>query len=128
MPRYRGDDRFEHQGHSDYQTEVQSMTKPLEDGLRRVAEDLSGELEEDYVGVWKLDRLLRERGGSSPERVVRLVSFLLRDQRVLLGQFTNDCFVAWTGEIDAQLHRLLLELQALRRPPDIGEVAWLARR
>jgi len=99
--------------------------------LARMVSELRQECSEDYVGVWQITRMLRDEGHTPvemPDRVVEVVAALLSDGRVDIGQFEDEAFTAWQGDVGAKVSRLKAELQALGREPDIGEVAWLAER
>ena len=92
---------------------------------------LRKECSEDYVGLWQISRVLTDANVPAIELstlTLDVVSELLSDSRVDIGQFHEGVFVQWQGETEHKVSRLKTELQALGRPPDIGEIAWLAEQ
>jgi hypothetical protein len=97
----------------------------------QVAEKLSRELDEDYVGLWKVPWHIRRAWPNASDDQVRslagsiLTALLSSDVR--LGDLNADTgeFWPWPGENSVEA---AIEAWArLGRDPNIGEVAWLAR-
>jgi hypothetical protein len=99
----------------------------LDDVIARVREECN----EDYVGLWEIYRILEAKRGSAPDGpavVTTIVRALLNDEGVAIGQFEDEVFAEWPGDRETKLKRLRSELENLGRAPNIGEVAWLAKR
>jgi hypothetical protein len=97
-----------------------------------IAETLRRELDEDYVGIWKIPWHIRHRvEGVSDERVLGLgkavLETLLDDSTVRIGSLSgeSDVFTPWPREHSVE--HVMLEWSALGRDPNIAEIAWLAR-
>jgi hypothetical protein len=103
------------------------MTMPkLADIVAAVKENATS----DYVGMWEIHSMLKEDFGphaATPEQIVAVVRQLLEEDHVL-GQFQDRVFREWPGSSADQLGKLVAELSSLGHSPDIGEVAWLAKR
>ncbi|MDA8439916.1 MAG: hypothetical protein M0Z51_13790 [Propionibacterium sp.] len=97
----------------------------------QVAEKLSRELDEDYVGLWKVAWHIRRAwpDGSDDQMRSLAASILtvLLTTGVRLGDLDADTgqFCPWPGSNSVEA---AIEAWArLGRDPNIGEVAWLAR-
>jgi len=96
-----------------------------------VAETLSRELDEDYVGLWKLAWHIRRRlVDASDEDVRALAAGILQglqESAVSIGSLSeaSGAFTSWPTE--GGIDRAIQEWTALGRDPNIGEIAWLAR-
>lgn len=96
--------------------------------LKGIVADLRSECSDDYVGVWQIFRALADARVPASElqaATVEVVSQLLLDPLVAIGQFHENVFIPWADALNDKIRRLHAELQALGRVPDIGEVAWL---
>lgn len=97
-----------------------------------VAELISRELDEDYVGLWKVAwHLRRVRGDASDEQIRKLGEVILRGlapSGVSIGELseTSGIFSAWSDDVG--IERAVTQWAELQRDPNIGEIAWLARR
>ena len=96
-----------------------------------VAGKLRSELEDDYVGLWKVPwHLRRDLPGASDTLVAELAEAIL-DGLLGLGAVLGDLdgasgtFVPWPSA--GALSAAMAAWRALGRDPNIGEVAWLAR-
>jgi hypothetical protein len=98
--------------------------------LPAVIAQVRDECEEDFVGIWVVHRLLTDEAErvTAKDDILRVVDALLTGGQVTIGEFANGTFREWPGDTGTRLDRLRLELEKLGRPPDIGEVGWLARR
>jgi len=96
---------------------------------QKVRETIARELDEDYVEVWKiawhLRRLLPTASDIEVEEEARLIISGLCASGVLVGDLTDEGFVAWDrhDSVDEVIRRW----HQLGRDPTIGEVAWLMR-
>lgn len=97
-----------------------------------VAEVVSRELDEDYVGVWKVAWHLRRRLGSTTDEQVRELADVvirgLEPSGVSVGELdeSSGIFVAWPENVGVS--RLMEKWAMLGRDPNIGEIAWLMRQ
>ena len=96
-----------------------------------VAEKLSRELNEDYVGLWKVAwHIRRAWPGVSGDEVRSVANWILTDLLTAgarLGSLDANTgeFCPWpvANSVEAAIHAW----GKLGRDPNIGEVAWLAR-
>ena len=96
-----------------------------------VAEKVSRELDEDYVGLWVLPWHIRrawpEASDDKVRTLVRSILSALASSDVVLGDLDGDTgeFLPWSvgNPIEAAVEMWV----QLGRDPNIGEVAWLAR-
>lgn len=95
-----------------------------------VVAQVRDECDEDYVGMWEIHRLLAEAETSAPDQagILEVVDRLLAEGEVTIGQFSDGAFHEWPGDRAARVQRLQRELSELGRAPDIGDIAWLAKR
>jgi len=97
----------------------------------KVAEKISRELDDDYVGLWKLPWHIRHDWPSaSDEQVLALASSVLESLvsgGAALGDLDGETgsFEPWPSHL--QVETAIEFWQRLGRDPNIGEVAWLAR-
>ena len=99
--------------------------------IDEVVHELRQECEEDYVGLWEVARLLQEFRlgvGSRGQTIAAVAAALLADPEITIGQFEDKVFQEWPGDTADRVERLKRELSNLGRAPDIGEVAWIAKR
>jgi hypothetical protein len=96
-----------------------------------VAEKVSRELDEDYVGLWKLAWHLRRRIADLSDEAVRglAASILegLRESAVRVGSLSEESGIFTPWPADDGIDRAMQAWAALGRDPNIGEIAWLAR-
>ncbi len=96
-----------------------------------VAEAVSRELDEDFVGLWKLAWHLRRQIADLPDDKIRSLAAGilegLRGSAVRVGSLSEESgmFTPWPA--DKGIDRAMQEWAALGRDPNIGEIAWLAR-
>lgn len=94
-----------------------------------ILDQVEAEVREDYVGLWKISRLLLERGvheSAIRARTVHLVRRMVYERGLVLGSFDGERFVEWPGTPEQQFLRLHNDLAALGRVPTIGDVCWLS--
>ena len=108
------------------------MTRSILAKTVEVAEVISRELDEDYVGVWKIAWHLRRALPDASDSEIRELALAilqgLEASDVVVGDLSGDSglFTAWEPLVSAdEVERRWLELG---RDPNIGEVGWLARR
>jgi hypothetical protein len=85
------------------------------------------EAAEDYVGLWSVVRGLRALMPDVEDNIFQVaLDDLLRgllDSPCVFGEFVDELgFVTWPD--DQVVNQLLLEVAALDRDPDIGEIGW----
>jgi hypothetical protein len=96
-----------------------------------VADLISRELDEDYVGLWKVAWHIRRRIGDATDEKVRemaeAILLGLVESAVRVGDLSEESgiFTPWP-EHDG-VERAVRGWATLGRDPNIGEVAWLAR-
>lgn len=96
-----------------------------------VAEAISRELDEDFVGLWKLGWHLRRQIPGLPDEKVRSLAGAilqgLRGSAVRVGSLSEESgiFTPWPAEV--AIDRAMQAWAALGRDPNIGEIAWLVR-
>jgi len=96
-----------------------------------VAEELSRELDEDYVGLWVLPWLIRRDWPEVSDDVVRAISKsilrALTSIDVVLGDVDGDTgqFLPW--DCDDPVEAAMDMWVQLRHDPRLGEIAWLVR-
>jgi hypothetical protein len=97
----------------------------------QVAEKLSRELDEDYVGLWKVPWHIRRAWPNASDDQVRslaasiLTALLTGDVR--LGELDADTGEFWPWSAENSVDAVVEAWVHLGRDPNIGEVAWLAR-
>jgi hypothetical protein len=96
-----------------------------------VAEVISRELDDDYVGLWKVAWHLRRKLGSGSDKQIRELAEVILQGLAPSGVFVGELSEE-TGEFDAWseaagIDRAINEWAELGRDPNIGEIAWLAR-
>ena len=96
--------------------------------LSDVIAEVAAEVEEDFVGLWVVARLVREDRPDADSVELRGVTAdvcgALLAQGASLGQFRPDGeFETWDPA--SAVDRLLVEWNDLGRDPDIGEITWL---
>jgi hypothetical protein len=96
-----------------------------------VLESLVEECREDHVGLWRIVNAVRFDLGSADAAqtralALRLVRVLLQERGMQVGHPAPDGrrFIAWDLPPEQAVRRIEQEWAALRREPDIGEVAW----
>jgi hypothetical protein len=96
-----------------------------------VAEKVSRELDEDYVGLWVLPWHIRhDWPEASDDKVRSLARSILRaltSRDVVLGDLDGDTvdFLPWS--VDDSVDAAMEMWERLGRDPTIGEIAWLER-
>lgn len=97
-----------------------------------VAERVSRELDEDYVGLWVVfrhlrDSLMAQPAGADFRCLVQVVLTGLATAGARLGDLdaNTGVFLPWPSL--GATERAIADCAALGRDPNIGEVAWLAR-
>jgi hypothetical protein len=96
-----------------------------------VAESISRELDEDYVGLWVVAWHIRRRvEDASNETVYAVAEAILSslvESAVRIGSLAEESgtFTPWSA--DAGVKRAMREWMTLGRDPNIGEIAWLVR-
>jgi hypothetical protein len=97
-----------------------------------VAELLSRELDEDYVGLWTVPWHLRRRlSGVSDETVRMIAETILRglvESGLCVGELSESTGVFEPWPSSSGIDRAMQEWQALGRDPNIGEIAWVVRK
>ncbi|MTD56096.1 hypothetical protein [Amycolatopsis pithecellobii] len=97
-----------------------------------VAEVISRELDEDYVGLWTLAWHLRRRLGSvSDVRIRELAEVILRGlapSGVTVGDLSGETGIFDEWPEPAGIERAISQWARLGRDPNIGEIAWLVRQ
>lgn len=96
-----------------------------------VADKIRRELEEDYVGIWKVAWHLRRDLPNATDEVVRDLAEAVLGGLIGLGAVLGDldgvtgAFIPWppSGSLDSAM----AAWHVLGRDPNIGEIAWLAR-
>jgi hypothetical protein len=97
-----------------------------------VAEMISRELDEDYVGLWKVAWHLRQSLGSVSDQQVRELAAVilhgLLSSGLSVGELSEESgeFNAWSGP--AGIEHAMSEWASLGRDPNMGEIAWLVRQ
>jgi len=94
-------------------------------------ESVLAELEEDYVGLWLLfkeARMAESSGANISEIVLTTTRELIRNPNVVVGDFVNQDFLAWTYPQDRIMEEIVARLTKLNRDPDIGEVCWFSMK
>ncbi len=96
-----------------------------------VAEAVSRELDEDYVGLWKLVWHLRRRMEDVPDDTVRSLAAAilqgLSGSAVRVGSLSEESGIFTQWPAADGIDRAMQDWAALGRDPNIGEIAWLAR-
>jgi hypothetical protein len=97
-----------------------------------VAEIISRELDEDYVGLWKLAwHLRRSLDTVTDEQVRELARVILQGLKasgVSVGELSEatGAFDTWSEQ--AGIEKAITQWKQLGRDPNIGEIAWLVRK
>ena len=99
--------------------------------LDEVLESLVDECRADHVGLWEIVNAVQfDLGCENPQQIQALTLQLVRDllskRGMQVGHPTPDGrqFVSWDLSSDEAVSRIEQEWSALRREPNIGEVAW----
>lgn len=96
-----------------------------------VAESISRELDEDYVGLWVIPWLIRRRLTAATDvqvqELARAVLLGLSESAVRIGSLDADTGVFTPWPLGEGLDRAFAEWRDLGRDPNIGEIAWLDR-
>lgn len=117
--------------HRDRHAEVRTVT-PAEAAVAvAVAESISRELDEDYVGLWVLPWRIRRRlttaTDAQVQELARAVLVGLSESAVRIGSLDAYTGVFTPWPVREGLDRAFAEWNELGRDPDIGEIAWLVR-
>lgn len=117
--------------HRDRHAEVRSIT-PAEAAVAvAVAERISRELDEDYVGLWVIPWQIRRRltaaTDAQVQELARVVLVGLSESAVRIGSLDADTGVFAPWPVSEGLDRVFAEWRDLGRDPNIGEIAWLDR-
>jgi hypothetical protein len=96
-----------------------------------VAEKISRELDEDYVGLWTIPWHLRRALPDASDALVwelaRAILGGLERSGLVVGDLDgySGLFIPWSGDtgVDTAMQRW----RDLGRDPNIGEIAWLMR-
>jgi len=97
-----------------------------------VAELVRKELDEDFVGLWKIPWHVRHRSEISDDEAVQSISRMvlanLTASGARLGALSAETgtFEVWEQQQGA-IARVMREWKLLGRDPNIGEIAWLAK-
>ena len=97
-----------------------------------VAEMISRELDEDFVGLWKIAWHLRHVFADASWQEIRdsatEILWRLRESGMVLGHLSEETgeFVPWVPA--PGIDEVVREWSVLARDPNLGEVAWLVRR
>lgn len=95
-----------------------------------VAEKISRELDDDYVGVWVLPwhlrRLVPDVSDARVRDMAEVILRVLTDSGVVIGDLPGDSgvFSPWAGPA---VERVMRGWEQLGRDPRLGEIAWLSR-
>ena len=96
--------------------------------LRQIIQEFAQETIEDFVGVWSLIREIRNETRTENDQIipltVKILGELMRQGKIIAGNFKGDEFVKWELPIDEILKRIEDEWKNLDRDPDIGEIVW----
>lgn len=96
--------------------------------LTPIARQILGECREDYVGLWSIVRRIRGAGVEDRTRIIEttlpLLTQLLSEGRIKVGQFSDQKFHEWKVQPQDAIAKIESEWKKLGRDPDIGEVAW----
>jgi len=96
-----------------------------------VAGKIRSELEDDFVGLWKLPWHLRRELPSATDELLAELTEAILDGLLGLGAVLGDLdgtsgtFVPWPPA--GALNSAMSSWRGLGRDPNIGEIAWLAR-
>lgn len=96
-----------------------------------VADRIRSELDDDYVGVWKVPWHLRRALPHATDDAVRDLAEAILGGLISVGAVLGDLdgesgtFIPWppSGALDAAM----TAWRVLGREPNIGDIAWLAR-
>ncbi|WP_454860621.1 hypothetical protein [Promicromonospora soli] len=107
------------------------MRESIDEAVANVELAVSNELADDGVELWSLFRYTRnELPGASSAEILQVVEKALRklaDSGVRFGQIDDETgdFSFW--EEDDPVGRIMVEVRALGREPNIGDIAWLVK-
>lgn len=87
---------------------------------------------DDWVGLWELVRLVREREGQEAqdsvvrELVLDLITQLLDDEEIVVGALIEGAgFRPWDSASAEAIDRIRASWDSLGRDPNIGEICWI---
>ncbi len=105
----------------------------IEDASEAAADILKRELEEDYVGVWKISwhlrRLLPQASDDEIRNASALVLVRLTDAGAVVGELSAEGdFVSRCGDASDVIAELMVSWRRLGRDPNIGELGWLVKQ
>ena len=96
-----------------------------------VAQDVIAECGDDYVGLWSIVRRVRTAGVTSYPQLrtttISLLNDLLRQGKIVAGQFRNKLFEQWHESREEIMERIEREWIDLGREPTIGDIVWFVQ-
>lgn len=86
---------------------------------------------DDWVMAADLAWIAKSAGGAVTdeeilETALRIIRSVVDEGLMQLGDVTDDGFFEWDLTPEEAIERVEREWRALRRPPDLGDVCWLA--
>jgi len=104
------------------------------DIIERIAEEITEECQNDYVGVWAVHREISWALPARPalelkKLTLQTIRIVLESGQVTLGDFDQQrLFVPCQASVDEALKRVDRGWRQLGRAPDIGELGWFGPR
>lgn len=97
----------------------------------RLENELLQRCREDYLGLWVIVRNVRRlypeiTAQQLREVTFRIISRLLSEEDVRIGQFSGSVFECWPADTEAATSRINVEWDQLGRDPNLGDIAWFA--
>ena len=97
--------------------------------VREIEQSVLWELEGDWVDLRLVYKWCLRLGGSEEDALrlaLSIAESLMRAGKMVPGEFTDDAYRVWAGEVDGWMAKINDGVRSLGRPPDIGEVVWFA--
>jgi hypothetical protein len=98
------------------------------DFLTQILHDTIVECGDDYVGLWVIVKLIRDKKTLSDSTVfsysMEIVEHILEHPEIVAGQYEGDEFREWDMPKDKIIERIEREWAALGRDPTLGEIVW----